>query len=253
MTPENEQENPIDPDVPPEFLRPDDLNTDSGVPADYLPPAELPVEPPFASSSSFELPPVPEPANPFELPAIPDEPVEHTDFPSKPPTPVEDIPDVPPEYLGMSEDVIAANEAHPLPTTDVPAEYLDLEPAIPEPSPVYQPETPVEPAPAFARETPAKPAPAYPAAKKERGIALILEILPGLFGFLGIGWIYAGNLTVGLIALIGFLVFVAIEVVIAIVTLGFGACCLLPLNIIIVAVSALLLNNYIQQHPDQFN
>lgn len=249
MTPENEQETPIDPDVPPEYLRPDDLNTDSGVPADYLPPAE----PPAASGSSFELPSVPEPVNPFELPSIPDEPVEHTDFPSKPPTPVEYLPDVPPEYLGSPEGAVAANQEHPLPTTDVPAEYLNTEPSIPAPSPAYLPETPVEPAPTFARETPAKPAPVYPTTKKERGIALILEILPGLFGFLGIGWIYAGNLTVGLIALVAFLMFVAIEVVIAIVTLGFGACCLLPLNIIIVAVSALLLNNYIQQHPDQFN
>ena len=40
---------------------------------------------------------------------------------------------------------------------------------------------------------------------KKRSIALILEILPGMFGFLGSGWMYAGNYSKGIMFLIGFL------------------------------------------------
>ena len=248
MTPENENNIPNDPDVPPEYLRPDDLNPADDVPSDYLPPAEpsieSPAEPPAESGGSFELPPIPEPSNPFELPPMPDETPDRTDFPAKPPTPVNTLPDVPPEYLGAPEGELAASELHPEPTTDIPAEYLSQELPIPEPAPAYRAEPPLPPVSA--------PSPAYPAEKKDRGVALILEILPGLFGFLGIGWIYTGNLTVGISALIGFWVLIAIEVFIVIITVGFGACCVLPLNIIILAASALMLNNYIQQHPDQF-
>ncbi len=87
---------------------------------------------------------------------------------------------------------------------------------------------------------------------KDRSIALILEILPGLFGFLGFGWIYSGNTGTGIAWLIGVFVWDVIAVIIDIVTAGFGFCVSIPVNIILVAVSASSLNSYTKQHPELF-
>ena len=88
---------------------------------------------------------------------------------------------------------------------------------------------------------------------KERSTAMLLEILPGLFGIYGIGWIYGNNTTTGLILLIGGLVWLAIAVVIDIITVGFGVCFTLPINIIVIVVSAIMLNKYTQEHPELFS
>jgi hypothetical protein len=87
---------------------------------------------------------------------------------------------------------------------------------------------------------------------KSRGTAMILEILPGLFGLLGFGWIYAGNTSSGLIWLIGYLVWIVIGVIISVVTGGFGAICVLPISIGAIVMSAVSLNNYTKKHPELF-
>jgi hypothetical protein len=87
---------------------------------------------------------------------------------------------------------------------------------------------------------------------KDRSIALILEIIPGLFGLLGIGWMYSGNTTTGVIWLIGFLIWTAMATVVSILTAGFGIICWLPISIILIAVSATSLNNYTKKHPEIF-
>ena len=87
---------------------------------------------------------------------------------------------------------------------------------------------------------------------KDRSIALILEILPGLFGFLGIGWIYSGNTTAGVIWLIGFLIWTAMATLISVLTGGIGIICWLPISIALITVSAVTLNNYTKKHPDLF-
>jgi len=87
---------------------------------------------------------------------------------------------------------------------------------------------------------------------KDRSIALILEIIPGLFGLLGIGWIYSGNTTTGVIWLIGFLIWTAMATVVSLLTAGLGIICWLPISIILIAVSAISLNNYTKQHPEIF-
>ena len=87
---------------------------------------------------------------------------------------------------------------------------------------------------------------------KDKSIALILEILPGLFGFLGIGWIYSGNTTTGIIWLIGFLIWTAIATIISIATVGIGIICWLPISIACIAISAITLNNYTKAHPELF-
>ncbi len=87
---------------------------------------------------------------------------------------------------------------------------------------------------------------------KDRSIAIILEVLPGLFGFLGFGWIYSGNTSTGVSWLVGVLVWDFIAAFIIALTAGFGCICTIPANIILVAISATSLNSYTKQHPELF-
>jgi len=87
---------------------------------------------------------------------------------------------------------------------------------------------------------------------KDRGIALILEILPGLFGLLGLGWIYSGNTKKGVTWLVVVLVWDMFALSIVAATAGFGLCFTIPANITMVAISALSLSTYTKQHPELF-
>jgi hypothetical protein len=99
-----------------------------------------------------------------------------------------------------------------------------------------------------------QPYPSYyaPRPPKDRSIALILEILPGLFGFLGFGWIFSGNTNTGIAWLIGFLVWDVMAIIIVALTAGFGALCTLPISLVLIVVSATNLNNYARQNPQIF-
>jgi hypothetical protein len=77
-------------------------------------------------------------------------------------------------------------------------------------------------------------------------IAMILEIVFGLFGILGIGWLYAGNWLVAFGVFGGFIVLVFIELGIATATLGFASCVIVPLNIAIAAISGLRARDYVR-------
>jgi hypothetical protein len=87
---------------------------------------------------------------------------------------------------------------------------------------------------------------------KDRSIALILEILPGFFGLLGFGWIYSDNTNTGIMWLVGVLVWDVIAITISILTAGFGCFCTVPINLMLVAISASTLNNYTKQRPELF-
>jgi TM2 domain-containing membrane protein YozV/ribosomal protein L40E len=87
---------------------------------------------------------------------------------------------------------------------------------------------------------------------KQRAQVLILEIVPACFGVFGIGWFYSGQTTAGTLWLVGMLVWEFIGLALSVVTVGLGCMCFFPLNLALVAVSAVMLNNYINQHPDQF-
>jgi hypothetical protein len=60
--------------------------------------------------------------------------------------------------------------------------------------------------PAYSNTNQGINSPYPPRPLKDRSIAIILEILPGLFGILGIGWIYSGKTGTGLAWLIGYLI-----------------------------------------------
>jgi hypothetical protein len=83
-------------------------------------------------------------------------------------------------------------------------------------------------------------------------VALILEILPGLFGFLGFGWIYSNQTNTGVMWLVGMLVWSLIALAIVLLTAGFGCFCTAPVNLALIVISATQLNSHIKQHPDLF-
>lgn len=130
------------------------------------------------------------------------------------------------------------------PSVDMPPEYqytpppptFDLPPAYAPPTPNY--------APTYTASTP-KPA-------KDRALAIVLEVVAGLFGFLGIGWFYAGNTTAGLLWLIGFWVGNGIAIILDVITVGLFVCIHVPLAIAVLPLSAYLLYNYTKQHPEDF-
>ncbi len=87
---------------------------------------------------------------------------------------------------------------------------------------------------------------------KDKASAMLLEILPGLVGLLGFGWIYAGEIGIGLAFLLGNLTYLCIGTVIAVVTSGIGLICLWPLEVGVLVTSAILLNSHMSARPAQF-
>jgi hypothetical protein len=78
-------------------------------------------------------------------------------------------------------------------------------------------------------------------------LAIVLEVVGGLFGIFGIGWLISGETKTGLMFLIGGLIWIAVAVVLTIVTLGIGLVCIFPIDIGILITSTLLLNNKLKQ------
>ncbi len=87
---------------------------------------------------------------------------------------------------------------------------------------------------------------------KDRSLALVLEILPALFGLFGFGWIYSGNTSTGVAWLVGVLIWDLVAVLILTLTAGFGCIFTIPINLVLVAISASSLNTYIKKHPELF-
>lgn len=81
---------------------------------------------------------------------------------------------------------------------------------------------------------------------KSKSTALVLEIVAGLFGFLGIGWIYAGETQKGILILIGNFV---LQGLVLVFTLFLGVICTIPLS---AGISAYLLNEHIKKSPGQW-
>jgi len=121
---------------------------------------------------------------------------------------------------------------------------------IPPPQPPY-PGTSQRP---YDQQTYPPPIPPYyqPRPPKDRNTALVLEILPGLFGILGIGWIYSGKTSTGIAWLIGYLVWVAIAIIAAVITGSMACFCTVPINLICVGISAYYLNSYAKSNPQLF-
>ncbi len=149
-------------------------------------------------------------------------------------------------------------DAYPLPEEPVPGVFT-----YPPPGPVSPSEPVIQPPPAaqaypLPSDRPAYTPPYAPpyvgAARppKDRALAIIAEALPGLFGFLGIGWLYAGNTTTGILVLLGFLAWNFIAVILDLLTVGFFLCLHLPANLVAVLASSFLLYNTTKKQPGLF-
>lgn len=87
--------------------------------------------------------------------------------------------------------------------------------------------------------------PASPQPPNDKSVALILELLPGVLGFLGFNWIYSNQTATGLFWLIGYLVWRVIAVTIFFLTGGLSCFGTVPINMTLIALSATQLNNHI--------
>jgi hypothetical protein len=83
--------------------------------------------------------------------------------------------------------------------------------------------------------------------------ALVAEIFLSLIGIYGVGWLMAGETTIGVILLIcSFVVFAPLAVMIAIFTLGIGIYVLdLPLAVSGIILNAILLNRALNRKAAQ--
>ncbi|MCX7920138.1 MAG: zinc ribbon domain-containing protein [bacterium] len=87
--------------------------------------------------------------------------------------------------------------------------------------------TKVEPPTSQPTASPPPQAAPAPAPKRDPTIAMLLELLPALFGFLGIGWIYIGETNKGIMFLVGYILIVIVECILlfmfSICTCGLGS------------------------------
>ncbi len=90
----------------------------------------------------------------------------------------------------------------------------------------------------------------YPS--KDRSLAAILEAIGGFFGFMGLGWLYAGQVGKGLTFLIGYWVYLIVAGLLSTITMGFGLCIFLPISIGLLIYSVTSLNTFARYHTELF-
>ena len=78
---------------------------------------------------------------------------------------------------------------------------------------------------------------------------LILEVILSLFGIYGVGWLMAGETTVGIILLVGSFFYWIVDFVLAITVVGL--CLLVPLVIATIVTNAILLSNRLKRKASQ--
>jgi len=78
---------------------------------------------------------------------------------------------------------------------------------------------------------------------------VLIEILLAIFGIYGVGWLMIGETTTGLLLLLGGLAWSTFVVGGSVATAFTGACCLVPLHVLFIALSATLLSNRIKAMP----
>ena len=85
--------------------------------------------------------------------------------------------------------------------------------------------------------------------RKDPFVALALEVAGGFFGFPGIGWIYAGQVSKGLVFMLGYwLLDWALGLTLAILTLGVWCTVWPAQNLIVGAISGFFAYRWLEQH-----
>ena len=78
-------------------------------------------------------------------------------------------------------------------------------------------------------------------------IAMIVEVVFGLFGILGMGWLYAGNFPIAIAVFIGFAIIIFLEAVAATATVGIAFCLIIPVNLAILVISGFRVRDYVRR------
>lgn len=91
-----------------------------------------------------------------------------------------------------------------------------------------------------------------PRPPKDRQLAMILEIVGGMFGLYGLGWLYAGNTNNGLIILIGGIAWDIFAAVMVSITVGICAIVTIPVAITVIILSSTSLKKYMDERPEIF-
>jgi hypothetical protein len=83
--------------------------------------------------------------------------------------------------------------------------------------------------------------------------ALIVELICSLLGLFGVGWLMAGETTIGIILLIGsVLIYWPLMIGGTILTIGIGLLCLGPIAIGVIILNTLLLNSLLNRKAAKF-
>ncbi len=72
--------------------------------------------------------------------------------------------------------------------------------------------------------------------------AIIAEVILGLFGIYGVGWLIAKETNIGITLLICSVVWWVLAFLLIVFTIGFGALCVVPIDIAALVTSAVLLS-----------
>jgi len=78
-------------------------------------------------------------------------------------------------------------------------------------------------------------------------IAIIIEIIFGLVGALGMGWLYVSSFGMAVLIFIGYLIFCIFETYLIVSAWGLAGFCLAPLNILAIAFSSYKLRDWIRE------
>ena len=119
--------------------------------------------------------------------------------------------------------------------------------ALPEPVPAPQPTAPPVAAPPAVAGPPVTPASTMVKPAKDPSTALLIELVGTLFGFMGLGWIYAGYTSRGITLLVVWLLVVVVAVVISALTAGIFACLWLPAQIAAAVISGLQVKQAVER------
>lgn len=114
----------------------------------------------------------------------------------------------------------------------------------PYPDPVY-PSRPLYPPEPRALQSP--PRVIYIERNSAPSTPVIVEVIGGLFGFYGIGWLVGGYAVTGALMLVGSLLLAAVWLIVTIATVGVGLFCIIPIDLAIVVASTLTLNSRLKR------
>jgi TM2 domain-containing membrane protein YozV len=95
------------------------------------------------------------------------------------------------------------------------------------------------------------PQPVYTRPAKDPSTALVIELIGTLFGFMGLGWLYAGYTNRGIVLLLVWLGVVIVAVVISVLTAGIFACIWLPAQVLAAIISALQVKKAVERDSQQ--